>query len=62
MLLINAELEKIDDTMVSHLFGYGYSMSSRLEDKINTTEKKLDRYDKEMIDDGNNDDEASDEL
>jgi len=60
MLLVNAE--KTDDLMGSQLFNYGYAMSSRLKDKINTTEKKLDRYDKEMIDDDNNNDEVSDEL
>jgi len=39
MLLVNAE--KTDDLMGSQLFNYGYAMSSRLKDKINTTEKNL---------------------
>ncbi len=39
MLLVNAE--KTDDLMSSQLFNYDYAMSSRLKDKINTTEKNL---------------------
>jgi hypothetical protein len=37
-------------------------MSSRLQDKLSTTEKQLDQYDKEMVDNNSSNDGDSYEL
>ncbi len=60
MLMVNAK--EVEGLLVRHLFHYGKAMSSRLQDKLSTTEKQLDQYDKEMVDNNSSNDGDSYEL